>query len=312
MKALILLLFCWTWVQAQTEKVIVVQMDPTQAVSAKDSWQPKWDGARVETQLPLSHPLYKADTYLEKQPPLFNPECLDPVLESCFRPEMKLIFAQHTYVFGNHYGHILKFRNASAFTPGNKLVAQDFIFTETSLKAVNQLRDELFPKSYAAFFREQGIKQLVPATDIYNQHLAMADKAAQPAANTGSGTTTTSTATTTNTNTTGSGTNTTSTTATTTGTTTSTETGTTESATNEFDDFDLGLDDLDLDEDSGEGADNNAGTTAKDEADALKALDSMDINLDDDLGLDADDLDFGDDTEDDLDLDADFDLDFDF
>jgi hypothetical protein len=280
-------------------------MDPTQVVAAKDSWQPKWDGARVETQLPLSHPLYKADTYLEKQPPLFNPECLDPVLESCFRPEMKLIFAQHTYVFGNHYGHILKFRNTSAFTPGSKLVAQDFIFTETSLKAVNQLRDELFPKSYAAFFREQGIKQLVPATDIYNQHLAMADKAAQPSTTTGTATPSTLGANTSTTTSIGD-------TGTATAGTTSATTGTTEAGADEFDKFDLGIDDLDLEAEGGDTTDEKPGATAKEEAEALKALDNMDINLEDGLGLDSDDMDFGDDMDDDLDLDADFDLDFDF
>jgi hypothetical protein len=305
MKALILLLFCWTWAHAQTEKVIVVQMDPTQVVAAKDSWQPKWDGARVETQLPLSHPLYKADTYLEKQPPLFNPECLDPVLESCFRPEMKLIFAQHTYVFGNHYGHILKFRNASAFTPGSKLVAQDFIFTETSLKAVNQLRDELFPKSYAAFFREQGIKQLVPATDIYNQHLAMADKAAQPSTTTGTATPSTLGANTSTTTSIGD-------TGTATAGTTSATTGTTEAGADEVDNFDRGIDVVDLEAEGGDTTDEKPRATAKEEAEALKALDNMDINLDDGLGLDSDDMDFGDDMDDDLDLDADFDLDFDF
>jgi hypothetical protein len=218
---------------------------------------------------------------------------------------MKLIFAQHTYVFGNHYGHILKFRNTSAFTPGSKLVAQDFIFTETSLKAVNQLRDELFPKSYAAFFREQGIKQLVPATDIYNQHLAMADKAAQPSTTTGTATPSTLGANTSTTTSIGD-------TGTATAGTTSATTGTTEAGADEFDKFDLGIDDLDLEAEGGDTTDEKPGATAKEEAEALKALDNMDINLEDGLGLDSDDMDFGDDMDDDLDLDADFDLDFDF
>ncbi|MBX3101370.1 MAG: hypothetical protein KF690_02575 [Bacteroidetes bacterium] len=298
MKALLLLLLLGMSVlHAQTEKVIVVQMDPTAAVSARESWQSKWNGARVEYQLPQDHPLYKADSYLASQKPLFSTDCLDPVLESCFQPEMKMIFAHYTYVFGNHRGHIVKFRNTAPFTPGSKLVAQDFIFTETSLKAVNQLRDELFPKSYATFFKQQGITALVPESAIYLAHLTPSN----PPAVTGGQTP-----------------------ATTSGTTTAiappattTETSTPGGEVDDFDDYgdmDLNFDEeLNLEADGPDLTVEEATKTSKEEKEALKQLESLDISLDDGFSLDTEEFELGEEEEEfDMDFDEDLDLDFDF
>lgn len=300
---------------AQTEKVVFVQMDPSEDIAYRDAYQAQYDGQRVELNLPASHPLLHLADYIGKEPIVYNSECMDPLLRGCFRPEMKIIYRDYTYVVGNHFAHAIRYKNDAPYTAGARMVPLDFLFTKTTLMAANDVRDQQFERSYAVYFKQLGTPALVAHSEAYKAKLA---KALQPpATTTASATTTTGTTTagtTTTTGTTGSTTATGSTTGTTT-TASATTTGTTVPATAEEEDLELEdlEDDLEISLDAP--AEEKLTKEEKAELDAVadEPLDlNADLNMDMDLDMDMDvDVFEGDDESFDIDLDEELDADLD-
>ncbi|MFO0398011.1 MAG: hypothetical protein ACK50T_00155, partial [Sphingobacteriia bacterium] len=156
----------------QSLKVVFIQMDPSRPVSFADSYRSTLDLQKVSQDLPLHHPLLHLADYTDKEPVVFNSSCIDPIAEACFLPEMKMVLSDVTYVFGNHLAHAIKFKNTAPYSPGPQMLPLDFLFTETTLLAANQVRDQLFDRGFAQFFQAKGLPTLVPMTAAYRKQLA--------------------------------------------------------------------------------------------------------------------------------------------
>ena len=76
-----------------------------------------------------------------------------PVLETtCFYPDLKLVYRNHTYIISTHCATIFKFRNDRPFTPTTKRLANDFMFTESLIRYFIKLKRNKLGNDNSKFF----------------------------------------------------------------------------------------------------------------------------------------------------------------
>jgi hypothetical protein len=131
------------------EKIILVDVDITAAADAPKCYSSNYDKKRVEVQVEFDDPLNNLTDFVMEGDALEN--------AGCFLPELKIIYADFTYVISLYCGSVVKYKNTSPYVPSNVKVANDLEVTEDLL---NYLRNK--HKQYFGPYNPAAASQLCP------------------------------------------------------------------------------------------------------------------------------------------------------
>lgn len=96
----------------------------------------RFDKQRVAIDAEFGNPLADLSDFAFGEDEMEGPDC--------FIPELKLIYRNYTYIVSLYCTKVIKYQNASPFTPSNRRVRTDVIITESIYTHLNDLRLQHF------------------------------------------------------------------------------------------------------------------------------------------------------------------------
>ncbi len=122
---------------AQSEgRVYLVWLEVQRPSDVAHCYTERYDKHRVALQIDDMDPLADLSDHGFAEDEMQGPDC--------FLPELKLIYREHTYIVSLYCTKVIKYQNASPFTPSNRRVRSDVVMTESIYDYLNGLRIEHF------------------------------------------------------------------------------------------------------------------------------------------------------------------------
>lgn len=128
--------------QNAQERVYLVWLEVQRPSDVAHCYTERYDKQRVALTVDYSDPLMDLADYGFAEDELEGPDC--------FLPELKLIFRHHTYIVSLYCTKVIKYQNASPYTPSNRRVRSDIVMTESIYDYLNELRLEHFGRQVLA------------------------------------------------------------------------------------------------------------------------------------------------------------------
>lgn len=128
--------------QNAQERVYLVWLEVQRPSDVAHCYTERYDRQRVALTVDYSDPLMDLADYGFAEDEMEGPDC--------FLPELKLIYRQHTYIVSLYCTKVIKYQNASPYTPSNRRVRSDIMMTESIYDYLNDLRVEHFGRQVLA------------------------------------------------------------------------------------------------------------------------------------------------------------------
>lgn len=128
--------------QSSEERVYLVWLEVQRPSDVAHCYTERYDKQRVALTVDVTDPLLDLADYGFAEDEMEGPDC--------FLPELKLIYRNHTYIVSLYCTKVIKYQNASPFTPSNRRVRSDIVMTESIYDFLNELRVEHFGRQVLA------------------------------------------------------------------------------------------------------------------------------------------------------------------
>lgn len=138
-----LLFTCGTSVaQSTSERVYLVWLEVQRPSDVAHCYTERYDRQRVALDITYQDPLSDLADYSFAEDEMEGPDC--------FLPELKLIYKNYTYIVSLYCTKMIKYQNASPYTPSNRRIRSDVLVTESIYEYLNDLRVEHFGRQTLA------------------------------------------------------------------------------------------------------------------------------------------------------------------
>ena len=118
------------------ERVYLVWLEVQRPSDVAHCYTERYDKQRVSLEAGVDDPLFDLSDYGFAEDEMEGPDC--------FIPELKLIYRNYTYIVSLYCTKVIKYQNASPFTPSNRRVRSDVVVTESIYDYLNRLRLQHF------------------------------------------------------------------------------------------------------------------------------------------------------------------------
>ncbi len=118
--------------QAGQERVYLVWLEVQRPSDVAHCYTERFDRQRVVLDIPIDDPLVDLADYAFGAEEMEGPDC--------FIPELKLIYRNYTYIVSLYCTKVIKYQNASPFTPSNRRVKSDLLISEDVYTYLSDLR----------------------------------------------------------------------------------------------------------------------------------------------------------------------------
>lgn len=137
--------------EAETQKVILVDLDVQTPQDAPKAYSELFDRKRVEIDVPEDNQIFTLEDYSMAEDPLEGPDC--------FFPQFKMIFRQDTYVFSLYCTRVIRYRNQAPFRPSAKRAQSDIKVTRSVLSFLQDTYKEHFGENFDKEVAERFVKR---------------------------------------------------------------------------------------------------------------------------------------------------------
>ena len=149
--------------QADRERVYLVWLEVQRPSDVAHCYTERFDKQRVALDLAVDDPMNDLADFAFGEDEMEGPDC--------FIPELKLIYRNHTYVVSLYCTKVIKYQNASPFTPSNRRVRSDFVMTESIYQYLSDLRLRHFGRVSLASALLQGVTTGEPLESLTEEDI---------------------------------------------------------------------------------------------------------------------------------------------
>ncbi|WNJ20939.1 hypothetical protein [Pontibacter sp. G13] len=122
--------------EPEMEQAFLVLLNVTKPADIPKCYTTQFDVDRVKLTFSVEDTINNLPDYILFEEALPAPEC--------FIPDLKVIYRDHTYVVSLYCSRVMKYVNASPYTPSEKRVSSDFIMTDGSLDYLRRMKMHYF------------------------------------------------------------------------------------------------------------------------------------------------------------------------